>query len=214
MGYKTFVSMSIAIIGGEKISSVIAQGLALAGHDIYIGLRDHETISFDFLVDEFENIKVRTIEEAAEAADIIIMAARPENVREASYLLDDVRKKVIVDISMMNYMQTSAYLNTLSAIKAITGSASIVKCFNAAGFESMDKKSSDNSINMFVAGDNRKAKEVARLLSRDLGFADCHDFGSSDSIPLLDEMAMCYHNLNLKQQQPQGERIAIRITKR
>ena len=32
MGYKAFASMGIAIIGSEKTTSVLAQGLALAGN--------------------------------------------------------------------------------------------------------------------------------------------------------------------------------------
>jgi predicted dinucleotide-binding enzyme len=213
MGYKAFASMNIAIVGNGKMSAVLAQGLALAGHEIQIGVRDNERISFDFLMAEFENISVTTIDDAAESADVIFLTASPENIRETAYLLDDVRKKVIIDTTYMNFSNYGSYINTVNAVKAITGSPYVVKCFNAAGFEAMSPTAKkDGSINMFVAGDSIKAKEVVKLLARDLGFAECHDFGGSDCVPLLDEMAICYQNLAVKQLQ--GEKIAIKITRK
>jgi len=212
MGYKAFASMNIAIVGNGKTTAVLAQGLALAGHEVLIGIKETEQISFDYLEDEFENIQITTIDDAAAVADVIFITSTPEDVREMAYLLEDVRKKVIIDTTFMNLQRTDNYLNTVGAIKAITGSAHVVKCFNAAGFEVIESPTKkDGSINMFVAGDSKKGKEVVRLLARDLGFADCHDFGDIDAIPLLDEMAMCYQNLVIKK--AQGEKIAIKITR-
>ncbi len=211
MGYKAFASMCVAVIGNEKLSAVLAQGLALADHEVFIGIKEDQSIYFDFLVDEFDNIHVTTVGDAAEHADLIIMAAAPDDVREMAYLLDDVRSKVIIDVSNMNASVGKAYLNTLHAIKAITGSRHLVKCFNAAGFQPLAGISGDNKIEMFVAGDDLKAKETAKIIARDLGFADCHDFGGSDSVPLLDEMAICYHHLAARQEQ--GEKIAITISR-
>lgn len=212
MGYKAFASINIAVIGNGKMASLLAQGLSLAGHEVLIGIREDQSIQLDFVAAEFSNISVTTMEDAAVQADLIIMATNPSEVREAAYLLNDVRKKVIIDVAYMNYSDQERYLNTLSAITSITGSQLVVKCFNAAGFELLPKVvRKDNAINMFVAGDNKKAKEIARLVARDLGYADCHDFGGSDSAPLLDEMAICYHHLSTRQEQ--GEKIAIRITK-
>jgi predicted dinucleotide-binding enzyme len=212
MGYKAFACMNIAIIGKEKMSVVLAQGLALAGHQILIGIKEEETITFDFLVDEFENIHVVTVEEAAAEADLIIMATSPEQVREMAYLLDDVRKKVIIDSTFMSIEGEDQYLNTVQAIKAITGSQHVVKCFNAAGFEPQAAvKGRDNVVQMFLAGDDRKSKETARVIARDLGFAECHDFGGIDSVPLLDEMAICHYNLSTRK--AVGEKVAITIMK-
>ncbi|RYG30723.1 MAG: hypothetical protein EOO01_36335 [Chitinophagaceae bacterium] len=160
MGYKSFASMNIAIIGNSKTSAILAQGLALAGHDIMIGLREDEDIMFDFLEAEFDNIEVMHVSDAAHLADLIIMATSPEDVREMAYLLDDVRKKVILDISNVAVGKSGNYLNTVNAIKSITGSSFVVKCFNTKSFESTAGRGKDNAINMFIAGDDKKAKEV------------------------------------------------------
>ena len=212
MGYKAFASMNVAIIGRGKTSAVLAQGLALAGHEVLIGIKEDEKISFDYLVDEFDNIFITSIEDAAQEADVIIMSTAPEEVRERAYLLDDVRGKVIIDTSYMNINTSADYLNTLNAIKAITGSALVVKCFSAIGFEPPANFLSNESKNsIFVAGDSKKAKAMATLIARDLGFGDCHDYGGDDSVPLLDEMAICYHNLSLVSQK---EKVAVKVTKR
>jgi 8-hydroxy-5-deazaflavin:NADPH oxidoreductase len=212
MNYKAFACMNVALIGNEKASTTLAQGLALAGHQVYIGVKDIEDVAPDFLADEFDNVFITSIEDAAAAADLVIIATNPAQVREAAYMLDDVRNKVIIDAAYMSYDENAGYLNTLHAIKAITGSPYVVKCFNAAGFEPLPRAVRDEqAINMFVAGDNRKAKEVARLIARDLGYADCHDFGGSESATLLDEMAICYHHLAARKEK--GEKIAIKIVR-
>jgi len=212
MGYKSFACMTIALVGNGRLSAVLAQGLAIAGHEVLVGIRENDKIMFDFLLDEFENIQVMHVEEAAAAADLIIMATQPELVREMAYLLDDVRRKVILDITGIHHNGTGNYFNTVNAIKSITGSPFVVKCFNTRGFEIVSTPATrDNTINMFVAGDNKKAKETAKVIARDLGFADSHDFGGIDAVPLLDEMALCYHNLAA--QDKKGEKIAIKITK-
>ncbi len=211
MGYKAFACMNIAIIGNGKTSVALAQGLALAGHEILLADNSGNTnVIFDFLADEFHNIHETTMEHAAAAADLIIIATAPEEVRAAAYFLDDVRKKVIIDTSFMNAESFDKYINTVSAIQAITGSQHVVKCFNSSGYELTGVGRSESTINMFVAGDDRKAKEMARLIARDLGLGECHDFGGTDSVPLLDEMAICHHHLTSEKDQ---EKVVVKTTK-
>lgn len=205
--------MDIAVIGYGSIATSLAKQLSAAGHRIFIGLKEGDFIPETAFQNLFENICIaESIEMAAASSDLIIMATSPEDVKEASYLLEDVRKKVILDFSFMNFTHFGNYFNTLSSIKAITGSSFVVKCFNASGFDKARKKTSeDDSIHMFMAGDNLKAKAITRLLMRDIGYPDIHDFGGLDSVPLLDEMAICYHHLLARKDA--GEKVGIKITK-
>lgn len=212
MGFKSFACMHIAIIGTGRATTAMAQGLSRSGHVVYMGVKDGDESRLPFWTSAFDDLTITSIAEASAAADLIIISSCPSEVREAAYQIDDVRKKVIIDASYMSYIDGEPYVNTLQAIKSITGSQLVAKCFNPAGFEQdMKQEMGDKSINMFVAGDNKKAKEVAKLISRDLGYADCLDFGGSDTAPLLDEMAVCCHHLALRQKH--GEKIAIRITR-
>ncbi len=213
MGYRKFVSMNIAIIGLCKVCEALAQGLAFAGHEIYIGVTENDdTSKLDNLLDEFENINVTSIETAATIADIIIITAPADDVREIAYQLNDVRKKVIIDACAAP-KKAIEYSNTVNAIKAITGSPHVVKCFNCTGYENLlNPGYEEEAIDMFVAGDSMLGKEIAKYLAKDLGFADCHDFGGSDTIQLLENMARCWQNLAIKQKM--GRKIAFKLIKR
>ncbi len=65
---------------------------------------------------------------------------------------------------------------------------------------------------MFMAGSLARGKAVARQLALDLGFAECHDFGGDDKIPLLEQFAMAWINLAIVQQQGRG--LAFKVLKR
>jgi len=112
----------------------------------------------------------------------------------------------------MSYRGFSNYVNTLSVTKAITGSQYVVKCFNAAGFDQVFYPSGKHRADILLAGDSRKAKEIARLIARDIWYAECHDFGGSDSVALLDEMAICYYHLSSIQNKV--EKVPVKISKR
>lgn len=198
MGYKTFASMNIAVIGRGKVCEALAKELALSGHSVFLGTKSEFDISHE-LLDIYDNICPATIEYAGAIADVIIMATTIEEVREAAYLLDDVRNKVIIDLTSFNLTRFGEYTHTINAIKSITGATNVVKCFNNTGYEHLiDPHVINVSIDMFMAGDSKKAKQIASLLARDLGFEQCHDIGNSDKIQLLDEMTMEWHNISIK----------------
>ncbi|MFN5237470.1 MAG: NADPH-dependent F420 reductase, partial [Bacteroidota bacterium] len=56
------------------------------------------------------------------------------------------------------------------------------------------------------------AKETARKLATDAGFADCIDFGGSDKVVLLEQFAMAWINLAIMQ--GMGRDIAFRLVRR
>jgi predicted dinucleotide-binding enzyme len=78
--------------------------------------------------------------------------------------------------------------------------AEIVKCFNTTGFENMLNPVYNNQgIDMFMAGDSGKAKDIAKQLALDCGFGSCIDFGKSDKVELLEKFALSWINLALIQ---------------
>jgi predicted dinucleotide-binding enzyme len=191
--------MNIAVIGRGKVCEALAKELALSGHSVFIGTRSEFEYISEELLDVYENICPATIEYAGAIADVIILATPIEEVREAAYLLDDVRDKVIIDLTSFNLTRFGIYTNTLNAIKSITGSPNVVKCFNNTGYEHLiDPKVSETSIDMFMAGDSKKAKQMASLLARDLGFDECKDIGDASTVQQLDEMTMEWHNISIK----------------
>jgi 8-hydroxy-5-deazaflavin:NADPH oxidoreductase len=187
MAYKTFVSLDIAIIGSEKIVSPLALELECAGHNI-----------FTCYEDDLSDLSI--IEHAAEAADVIILATDIAHIREIAYWLGDVRKKVIIDATSFLSTPLAENINTLNVIKAITGSTHVAKIYSCADYKHvLDMFIKKTEIDMFMAGDCNKAKEVVKVLAIDMGFRYCHDFGNNSTIPLLEEMVRCWSNFAARQ---------------
>ncbi|MEL6987755.1 MAG: hypothetical protein AAGK97_07965 [Bacteroidota bacterium] len=64
-------------------------------------------------------------------------------------------------------------------------------------------------LDMFMAGDNRIAKETAKMLAIDAGFENCYDFGGSDKVALLEKFALSWINLAIFQ--GMGRNIGFKI---
>lgn len=191
MQYKPFALMNIAVIGDGPVIESIARKLAKSPYNIYIGTKSEHALLSDDLFEKHFNVFHATIEYAAASADLIILATPADEVREASYLLDDVRNKVIIDMSGLFYSRFGNYINTLNAINAITYSPYVVKCYSSGGVDSViNLFNRRNYSTMYYAGDSKKAKEMLKLVSRDLGFEDFYDFGYSKDILELDRVAM------------------------
>ncbi|MCD6064651.1 MAG: oxidoreductase coenzyme F420-dependent [Flavipsychrobacter sp.] len=191
--------MNIAIIGAGKNTEALAEGLANAGHDVYIGLKDLNTYISPRLL-KLDNIFLVSVEDAARESDIIVITTPASEIREVAYMLGDVRRKTIADLSSFNFLRDAQYSNTHTVLKAITSCQNLVKCFNVTGYEDLvNPDFIGATTDMFMAGDSRKSKEVVKLLARDLGFIDCCDFGDGDTIPMLDEMSQCWNNKAVKQ---------------
>jgi predicted dinucleotide-binding enzyme len=91
--------------------------------------------------------------------------------------------------------------------------AELVKCFNSTGFENMaNPVYQGQGIDMFMAGDSEKAKQVASQLALDAGFSTCWDFGKGDKVELLEKFALSWINLAIMQ--GQGRNMAFKVLKR
>lgn len=91
--------------------------------------------------------------------------------------------------------------------------ADVVKCFNTTGFENILNPVYDGQpIDMFMAGDDNKAKYIATQLALDAGFGSCIYFGNSDKVALLEKFALSWINLAILQ--GQGRDIAFILVRR
>jgi predicted dinucleotide-binding enzyme len=200
MIYKTFVSMNIAIIGESDYAKKIAIKYAQAGHEVLVAWKSNVKVFVTPAMEQYDNLSVCTIEEAAHLADVIIIIAHPRDVREIAYWLGDVRATIIIDATSNIQIGSDEAINTTGAIKAITGSPYIVKVFSTNGYQQMLKPLlKKDDIQWILAGDSIKAKEATKILAKDVGIDNFIDLGDSESFPLFDAMAKCFRELAAKQ---------------
>jgi len=201
MSFKKLVSMNIAVIGNTATAAKYAIGFAQAGHNVYMacaGTNDCKHLG----IDDDDNISYCTIADAADIADLIVMATRPVEVREAAYWLDDVRRKVIIDATPNEVDPAENIVKTVYAISAITGAKHIAKVFHAHGYQHILKPLFQGAeVDMMLLSDSKKAKEITKIMAIELGLSVFYDFGSTDALPLFNELARSLRNL--KQELPQ-----------
>lgn len=208
--HKAFASMNIAVIGEGKTSEYLAQNLALAGHDVYVGLKDDDADTSGYFLEEYDNMYICEVEEAAHVADLIIIASAQADVRQLAYMLEDVRRKVILDYTNNPNDTEAEKMHTVNAIKSITGSQHVVKCYDCSNYGPVLRSFfGGETVDLLVAGSSKKAKEAARILANDMGFENCHDFGGHNTIMLLDEMTKSW----AKYSSGQGNKSSVKSDK-
>jgi 8-hydroxy-5-deazaflavin:NADPH oxidoreductase len=189
MHAKVFVTMNIAVIGSGDTAVDYATGFACAGHEVYLASKDGNKGCLKDVFELFDNIYPASIEDAADVADMIVIATEPKDVRETAYWLGDVRRKVIIDATANVPASGDELANTMGGISAITGSPHIVKVFNTRGYEQILRPIfGDRKVDLIIAGDSRKAREVTKIMAAEIGIKNCYDFGGNETIPLFDEL--------------------------
>ena len=205
--------MKITIIGAGNVGGVLALGWTKAGHEVTIGARNPSSEKIKKVISQNPNIKVKSIKEAAKQSEIILIASNPNSVEEISKQLGDVKDKIIIDAMNSISSKPTGFLNTFEALKALTNCENIVKCFNSTGFENMaNPKYSNTGADMFVAGNSNKGKQISVVLAKEIGFAECYDFGGDEKVALLEQFALVWINLSIFQKY--GRNIAFKVMKR
>jgi predicted dinucleotide-binding enzyme len=203
--------MNIAIIGTGNVGGALATQWAKKGHNIHLGVKNKDQFKGSELLKN-ANTSVFSIKEAIELSDVILIATPPTAIFDIVEEMGDVSGKVIID-STNSVMKSPEPYKTVFHMLAEKTNAEVVKCFNSTGFENMkDPVYHGEGIDMFMAGDSEKAKDVARQLALDCGFGSCWDFGKSDKVELLEKFALSWINLAIMQ--GHGRNIAFKVVRR
>jgi 8-hydroxy-5-deazaflavin:NADPH oxidoreductase len=206
-------TMKIAIIGTGNVGSALAQRLVLAGHQVSFGVRDASSTKSQ-KASAIAGTTILSIEDASASAEVIIIATPPEAVLALASQLGDVKHKILIDTTNSVRTRPEPYATAYHALKEITKSGKIVKCFNSTGFENMANPiyPAFGGIDMFCAGDDKEAKALVQNLAKQIGFAECWDFGGDDKVELLEKFALSWINLAIMQ--GHGRNLAFKVIKR
>lgn len=205
--------MKIAIIGTGNVGGALATQWAAKGHTILLGVKDTAHFKGKALLDN-PNTSVFPIEEAAMQAEVILIATPATAAAEVAQSLGDTTGKVIIDaMNVVMGRGPQGFSNTADAILAHTQTREVVKCFNTTGFNNMlNPTYGDTAIDMFMAGDSEKGKQLTRQLALDAGFAECYDVGGNNRFELMEQFAFFW--INLAMFQGQGREIGFKLMKR
>lgn len=205
--------MNIAILGSGNVGGALAQSLIKAGHTIMMGVRMPLSEKSLKLAAKIGEDRFAAVENAAKQSEAIIITTPPDAVLSLIPQLGDVSNKVIIDASNSIRVKPEPYPTVFHAVKALTKSELVVKCFNTTGFENMlNPVYNGEGIDMFCAGNSKEAKQFAEKLSKDIGFAACYDFGGDDKVELLEKFALSWINLAIMQ--GHGRNMAFKVVKR
>lgn len=205
--------MKIAIIGAGNVGGALAKRWAKAGHTILLGLRELNSSDAKELEKFSQNISSHTISDAIENSEVVLFATPPEAAVSIAKQNHSLKNKIVIDATNAVFKKPEPYKTAFEGIKKETGCEDVAKCFNSTGFENMENPNYGNiAIDMFAAGSSAKAKEIAKQLSLDAGFAECCDFGGDDKVELLEQFALSWINLAILQKQ--GRNIAFKVLRR
>ncbi|MBN8678281.1 MAG: NAD(P)-binding domain-containing protein [Chitinophagales bacterium] len=203
--------MKIAIIGTGNVGGALAASWARAGHQILLGVRDTAQFKGEALLAN-PNTSVHSIEDAVAAAEVILAATPPQIAEELVQQFGQVAGKVIIDSTNAVRNKPEHYATAFHAFEALT-QAEVVKCFNTTGFENMQNPDYGHTrLDLFMAGNSTRAKDVATQLATDAGFEHCYDFGGSDRVELLEKFALSWINLAIFQ--GMGRDIGFKLVRR
>lgn len=205
--------MKIAIIGAGNVGCTLAKQWAKAGHTILLGLRDLNSGDAKVLEKFSSKISSHNISDATNNSEVVLFATPPEAAVSIAKQNPSLRGKIVIDATNSVFKKPESYKTAFEGIKKEAGCEDIVKCFNSTGFENMENPYYGNvAVDMFAAGSSAKAKDVAKKLSLDAGFAECYDFGGDDKVELLEQFALSWINLAILQKQ--GRNIAFKVLRR
>jgi predicted dinucleotide-binding enzyme len=206
--------MHIAIIGSGNVGGALAKKWIKAGHHVLIGARFPLSEKNIKLAAEIGEDRFTTVDSALKQSDIILLSTPATATVDVVKSLGDTTGKIIIDaMNIVMGRGPQGYKHTTDAILENTQTKDVVKCFNTTGANNMQDPVYGNSVlDLFVAGDSVKGKEVAIQLAKDAGFAACYDIGGNDKFELMDQFAWFW--INLAMFQGQGREIGFKLLKR
>jgi hypothetical protein len=197
--------MKIGVIGSGNIGGTLGQHWAKAGHEIMFSSRHPEDLKS---LAKNVGAKTGTIAEAAAFSQVILLAIPFGRIAEVAQQTGELAGKIIIDASNPYPQRDGDVAQQVIADQSQTSTgyvaeqfpgAHVVKAFNSIYFKVLREqafRSGEDRIAVQICGDDPAAKQTAKQLIEDIGFAP-QDLGSLSSGKLFEPDAPLY-NQNLR----------------
>lgn len=197
----------IAIIGTGKVGSALGPSFASLGHQIIYGSRDPERDSVKELVSKTgPGASASLPKEAAQTADIILLAVPWSAARDSLRSLGNVSGKIIIDATNPAKYLSSGYAeHTVSSsngelIQRWASKAKVVKAFNTLSYRTMQNpNSAQGPITIPIVGNDKDAKAKVAELAEGIGF-EAIDLGPIEYAHEVEGMLILW--LNARRHEP------------
>ena len=208
--------MKLGIIGSGNIGKGIGSWAAKVGYEVTFSARN-EAGARAAAQAAGHGAKAAGVRSAVEAADLVLLAVPYGAVKEVlTEIRPLLRAKTIIDATnalSADFSSLTLGFSTSAAeeIAKLVPEAHVVKAFNtvfAQIYESQNPQIQGRAISVFVAGDNKEAKEKVEALVTKMGF-DMVNAGPLKSARTLEPLAML--NISLGYQQGLGTGIGFTL---
>ncbi|WP_281406615.1 NADPH-dependent F420 reductase [Rhizobium sp. P44RR-XXIV] len=168
-------TMKIAVIGTGNMGAGLARLLAGTGSGVVIGHRDPAKAAA-FAAELGANVEAGGIAAAVKLADIVILALPYGAVADALREAGKLKGKILVDISNpitadFRGLVVGHSTSAAEEIQALAPDAIVVKAFNTIFATLLPVEARKGKVlQVFVAGDDEKAKEAISSLVQSIGF--------------------------------------------
>jgi len=174
---QTALADRIAIIGTGNVGSALGQRFAELGHTIIYGSRNAQRPDVVALVAiSGPNASATTQQEAAEQADVIVLAVPADIVESLTRELGDLSGKVVIDPTNPRIIADDGlrdypfHDSNAERIQAIAPGAFVVKAFSTLGFYTMlDPTLAESPVSIPIAGNHADAKRIVAELTAGIG---------------------------------------------
>jgi 8-hydroxy-5-deazaflavin:NADPH oxidoreductase len=210
--------MTIGIIGSGNVGGTLGTRWAQAGHTVIFGSRNPQAADIQGLLAKAgANARAASQKEAAQAAEIVLIATPWPATRSAIEGLGDLAGKVIMDATNplrpdLSALELGTTTSAAEQVASWARGAKVVKAFNTVGFNIMaNPKFGAGRPVLFYCGDDAAAKQMVRPLIEPLGF-EAVDAGPLRQARLLEPFALLWISLALEY--GQGREIAFQLLRR
>jgi len=203
VAYSPSSAETIAMIGTGNVAGALGPEFAAQGHEIIYGSRDPGRAEVIELVARTGGDASATGQvEAAEQADIVVIAVPGGVAEEVVIGLGDLSGKIIIDPTNRvapgddGFMSHSTDTSNGELIQAIVPDAHVVKAFNTLNYRTMiDPETSGGPVTIPIVGNNDEAKATVAALVEGMGL-EVIDLGPIRFSHVLEGMLVIWVNGN------------------
>lgn len=171
------VADTIAVIGTGNVGSALGQRFAELGHTIVYGSREPTRSDVQDLVTATgPSTSATTPRQAAEQADIVVLAVPADAIESVTRGLGDLAGRIVIDptnprsIADDGLRDFPFHDSNAERVQALAPDALVVKAFSTLGANTMmDPSVAEGPVSIPMAGDDARAKRIVAELASGIG---------------------------------------------